>query len=141
MIEKKTIEKIMLSLLLEEISQGKALKILRLNILGLKQDAYAKLVNISRKTLSDIENDKGNYSIDIINKAFKPFGLKIGLVPATSHMLLSILKKSLPMSDISYKTVFFLAVMTLISLINIKHPQNGCFLLMDTYLYFMFFIL
>ncbi|HGN2348913.1 TPA: helix-turn-helix transcriptional regulator [Proteus mirabilis] len=89
---KKTIEKIMLSLLLEEISQGKALKILRLNILGLKQDAYAKLVNISRKTLSDIENDKGNYSIDIVNKAFKPFGLKIGLVPVTSHMLLSILK-------------------------------------------------
>jgi DNA-binding XRE family transcriptional regulator len=78
---------IMRALISGEISQGEALKALRINVLGLKQDAFAKLVSVSRKTLSEVENDKGNYTSDIINKLFKPFGLKVGLVPVSQQVL------------------------------------------------------
>ncbi|MGM3175652.1 helix-turn-helix transcriptional regulator [Dickeya lacustris] len=74
-----------------EISQGNTLKELRLNVLGLRQEAYATLVGVSRKTLSEIENGKGNYTADIINKVFKPFGLKVGLMPVSSSLLAEIL--------------------------------------------------
>ncbi|NKI74203.1 helix-turn-helix transcriptional regulator [Dickeya sp. CFBP 2040] len=78
-------------MMIGEISQGNALKELRLTVLGLKQDAYANLVGVSRKTLSEIENDKGNYTADIINKVFKPFGLKMGLIPVSPSLLAEIL--------------------------------------------------
>jgi len=58
----------------------------------LQQAAYADLVSVSRKTLSEIENDKGNYSVEIVNKAFKPFGLVVGLVPASKTLLASLLE-------------------------------------------------
>ncbi|MPX98332.1 XRE family transcriptional regulator, partial [Salinivibrio sp. VYel6] len=61
--ERKTeANKIIKRLLFGELTQGQALKNLRVTILGLKQDVFAKLVGVSRKTLSDIENDRGNYS-------------------------------------------------------------------------------
>ncbi|MCI4188014.1 helix-turn-helix transcriptional regulator [Dickeya dianthicola] len=78
-------------MMLGEMSQGNALRELRLTVLGLKQDAYGRLVGVSRKTLSEIENDKGNYTADIINKVFKPFGLKMGLIPVSPSLLAEIL--------------------------------------------------
>ncbi|WP_368541843.1 helix-turn-helix transcriptional regulator [Enterobacter soli] len=78
-------------ILLGEITQGEALKKLRVDVLGLKQDQYAELVKVSRKTLSDVENDKGNYSVDVINKIFKPFGLETGLVPTSKTLMSSLL--------------------------------------------------
>ncbi|MCE0558706.1 helix-turn-helix transcriptional regulator [Motilimonas sp. E26] len=87
----KIVNQIVKQLLFGELTQGQALKELRINVLGLKQDVYAKLVDVSRKTLSDIENDRGNYKTDILNKVFKPFGLKVGLIPSSSNMLNSLL--------------------------------------------------
>ncbi|MEG3134608.1 helix-turn-helix transcriptional regulator [Rouxiella sp. T17] len=85
--------KIMKLLLMGEMTQGQALKALRVDLLGLKQEKYCSLVSVSRKTLSDIENDRGNYTSDIINKVFKPFGLKVGLVPISRHTLNQILSE------------------------------------------------
>ncbi|CAI1708726.1 transcriptional regulator, y4mF family [Serratia quinivorans] len=84
---------IMKLLLLGEITQGQALKTLRVDVLGLKQENYATLVSVSRKTLSEIENDRGNYTSDIINKVFKPFGLQVGLVPISRHTLSTLLNE------------------------------------------------
>jgi DNA-binding XRE family transcriptional regulator len=78
-------------LLMDEITQGAALRELRVGVLGLRQDAYTELTGVSRKTLSEIENDKGNYTAEIINKVFKPFDLKVGLVPTSSQLLSAIL--------------------------------------------------
>ena len=77
-------------ILLGKITQGEALKWLRVEVLGLKQDEYAKLVSVSRKTLSDVENNRGNYSADVINKIFKPFGLQTGLVPVSKSLIASL---------------------------------------------------
>ena len=92
-VRKSMIEDILKGLLLSEISQGEALINLRVNILGLKQDDYAKLVKLSRKTISDIENNKGNSSEDVLNKAFKPFGLKAGLVPVSPSILKNLISQ------------------------------------------------
>ncbi|EJL6339684.1 TPA: helix-turn-helix domain-containing protein [Vibrio cholerae] len=90
--ERKTeANKIIKYLLLEELTQGQALKSLRINVLGLKQDVFARLVDVSRKTLSDIENDRGSYNTEILNKVFKPFSLKIGLLPSSPDALKSLL--------------------------------------------------
>ncbi len=90
--ERKTeANKIIKHLLLGELTQGQALKSLRINILGLKQDVFARLVDVSRKTLSDIENDRGSYNTEILNKVFKLFGLKVGLLPSSSDALKSLL--------------------------------------------------
>ncbi|MCS5881417.1 helix-turn-helix domain-containing protein [Klebsiella variicola subsp. variicola] len=78
--------------MLGAISRGEALKKLRVEVLGLRQDEYARLVDVSRKTLSDVENDKGNYSAEIINKIYKPFGLETGLVPISKTLISSLFK-------------------------------------------------
>lgn len=62
-----------------EITEGQVLASLRKNILNMNQDNYAALVGLSRKTISDIENDTGKQTLPVINSAFKPFGLKLGL--------------------------------------------------------------
>ncbi|CZF77887.1 helix-turn-helix transcriptional regulator [Grimontia marina] len=89
---KNVANRIIKQLLFGELTQGQALKALRIDVLGLKQDVFAKLVDISRKTLSDIENDRGSYKTDILNKAFKPFGLKVGLLPTSVSTLNSLLQ-------------------------------------------------
>ncbi|MCU6665150.1 helix-turn-helix transcriptional regulator [Silvania hatchlandensis] len=78
-------------ILLGQISQGQALKKLRVDVLGLRQDEYARLVKVSRKTLSDVENDKGNYSTEVVNKIYKPFGLETGLVPVSKTLIAALL--------------------------------------------------
>ena len=90
-MRKKIIEDTMNALLFSMISQGEALANLRLNILGLKQSDYAKLVKVSRKTISDIENNKGNPSVEVLNKVFKPFALKVGLIPVSPSALRNVL--------------------------------------------------
>lgn len=85
--KRKTMKDIVSRMMDGELSQGEALKMLRIRVMGLKQEDYANLVGVSRKTLSENENNKGNYSIDVVNKVFKPFGLKVGLVPTSSQEL------------------------------------------------------
>ena len=91
---KSALNAIIKRVLLGELTQGQALKTLRIDVLGMKQDAFAKLVSVSRKTLSEVENDKGNYTSDIINKLFKPFGLQVGLVPSSRHLLATLFNPS-----------------------------------------------
>lgn len=85
------IRSVIRQLILGELSQGEALRNLRIEVLGLKQDKYAQLVAVSRKTISDIENNKGNYSVEVMNKVFRPFGLRMGLVPMSPSLLNAVL--------------------------------------------------
>lgn len=88
---KHKINRVIRSLLMNELTQGLALKELRINVLGVKQDTFAKMVGVSRKTISEIENDRGTFKTDILDKVFKPFGLKVGLVPISTNLLNSAL--------------------------------------------------
>lgn len=88
------IERIALQLLQGEISQGQALQEFRKKITAMNQSDYAELTKTSRKTVSEVENDLGNYSSDVINRLFKAFGLKVGLVPASARLKRRTLKVS-----------------------------------------------
>lgn len=81
----------MTKLLFSDITQGDALIQLRIQVLGINQEKYAKLVNVSRKKLSDIENNRGNPSVEVLNKVFKPFGLNVGWIPISSTVLKNML--------------------------------------------------
>lgn len=72
--------------ILGEISQGELLQYLRKNILGMSQIHYAELVGVSRRTLTDIEQNKGSQAQGIIDKVFKPYGVKSSLAPIQPHM-------------------------------------------------------
>lgn len=75
-----------------ETSEGKILTRLRKKILGMNQQDYAALVGLSRRTLSDIENDSGDQSLSVVSAAFKPFGLRLGLLPTHQHLLVDTIK-------------------------------------------------
>lgn len=81
-------------LLVQEISEGEALRLLRREVLGLSQEAYAKLVGISRRTLSDLERDQGNLTIAAMNRVFRPLGLRAGLLPRQTELLKQAAKES-----------------------------------------------
>ncbi|MCM5705058.1 helix-turn-helix transcriptional regulator [Larsenimonas salina] len=68
-------------LLTSKTTPGAVLKKLRREVLGMNQTDYAALASISRRTLSDIETDKGSPSLALLNRAFRPFGLTVGLLP------------------------------------------------------------
>ena len=68
-------------MMIGELTQGQLLKRFRKELLRQNQSQFAGLVKISRRTLSDIENDRGDMTIETLNRAFGLFGLKLGLVP------------------------------------------------------------
>lgn len=65
----------------EKITTGALLKRLRREVLEMNQTRYAALASVSRRTLSAIENDSGTQSLGSLNRAFRPFGLSVGLLP------------------------------------------------------------
>lgn len=75
-----------------EITLGQLLSYLRKNVLGLSQEKYAAMVGISRRTLTDIEQDKGQLTQIVLDKVFKPLGLKTGLVPTHEHIVRKIIQ-------------------------------------------------
>jgi len=50
------------------------------HIAGKTIPEYAKILNISQRTLSDIENQAGNPKLDTLQKIAKPFGLRISFI-------------------------------------------------------------
>jgi len=71
----------------DEMTEGALLRTLRKDILAMNQDEYAALVNVSRRTLSDIERDAGNPSLPVLKRVFRPLGLTIGLLPRSEGVL------------------------------------------------------
>ncbi|TDR76476.1 helix-turn-helix transcriptional regulator [Paludibacterium purpuratum] len=63
------------------ITEGKLLRTLRKEVLGLSQEQYSKLVGISRRTLSDLELDRASPSLALLNASLRPLGLQVGILP------------------------------------------------------------
>lgn len=74
------------------LTEGELLRRLRRDVLGLTQERYASLAGISRRTLSDLEGDKGNVTLGMMTRAFRPLGLKVGLLPRHPELLELVLK-------------------------------------------------
>lgn len=78
---------ILTALFLNKISIGNTIKKLRVNILKINQEQFGKLVGVSRKTISEIENDRGNLSADSLSAIMKPFNLRLTLLPTSNDLL------------------------------------------------------
>lgn len=75
-----------------ELTAGQLLRALRRDVLGLSQTRYATLVGISRRTLSDLEGDKGNVTLEVKSRVFRPLGLEVSLLPRKRSLLEQALK-------------------------------------------------
>lgn len=62
-----------------EESLGTSIRRLRLEVTGLDQDSFATMCKLTTKTLSLLENGKGNPTINTLNGILKPFGLAMTL--------------------------------------------------------------
>lgn len=83
----------------DQVSTGELLRRLRKDMLNMSQEEFSSLVKISRRTLSDIETDKGSQSLSVLGRVFRPFGLKIGLLPRSQQLLKKILEKEFEATD------------------------------------------
>lgn len=82
----KLLVRVLTEYMLNQYTQGQLLQYLRKKVLNVNQTKYAAMTGVSRKTLSDIELDKGKPVQSIVDKVFKPFGLKAGVVPIHTHV-------------------------------------------------------
>lgn len=73
------IEDIQLKSASGEESLGTSIRRLRLEITGLDQDSFATMCKLTTKTLSTLENDRGNPTVNTLNGILKPFGLEMTL--------------------------------------------------------------
>ncbi|WP_027350969.1 helix-turn-helix transcriptional regulator [Halotalea alkalilenta] len=83
-------------LLAGDISQGALLQRLRKEALGLSQEQYAKLVDVSRRTLSAIENGSAQPTQTVLDAVFRPLGLRSALLPRSPELLSLLLASSTP---------------------------------------------
>jgi DNA-binding XRE family transcriptional regulator len=67
-------------LLAGSVTIGAAVKRLRTEVTGLRQEQFASMCKISLRTLRQIEQDDGNPTIQTLNQVFKPFGMRVGIV-------------------------------------------------------------
>lgn len=69
------------------IDRGDILRLLRKQVLGMNQTEFCELVGISRRSLTSIENNEAGNNEEVLNKAFKIFGLKTGVVLTSTAQL------------------------------------------------------
>ncbi|MFA5515000.1 MAG: helix-turn-helix transcriptional regulator [Desulfuromonadales bacterium] len=68
------------------LSIGQATRRMR-KIVGLTQTEYAeKVLKIYPRVLMEIERDRGNPTLETLEKIARPFGLKVGFVTKASHL-------------------------------------------------------
>jgi DNA-binding XRE family transcriptional regulator len=65
---------------------GQATRRMR-KIVGMTQAEYAeKILRIYPRVLMEIERDRGNPTLETLEKIARPFGLKVGFVAKASHL-------------------------------------------------------
>lgn len=73
-------EKLLAELAIGSLTIGQATRRMR-KIVGLTQLEYAeKILKIYPRVLMDIERDRGNPTLETLEKIAKPFGLSVGFV-------------------------------------------------------------
>ncbi len=78
--------------LYEELKQGRLTigqATLRMRkIVGLTQKDYAeKILKIYPRVLMDVEKDRGNPTLETLNKIARPFGLRVMFMPPINYLL------------------------------------------------------
>lgn len=64
-----------------EITLGQAIRRMRKEWAGLNQTRLARICKVSLNTLSAVERDEGNATIDTLNQILAPFGMEVSARP------------------------------------------------------------
>ena len=67
-------------LLAGEVTIAEAIRSLRVDLLGVDQETFARIGRISARTLKSIEAGRGNPTIATLNGLLTPFGFRVGVV-------------------------------------------------------------
>ncbi len=70
----------------EDVTIGQGLRVLRAAFLGMDRESFSKVVGVSRRELAKIETDQANSTVNTLDRVFRPFGLRVGLVPRDPAM-------------------------------------------------------
>ncbi|MEZ9597049.1 XRE family transcriptional regulator [Shewanella sp. 10N.261.52.F9] len=60
---------------------GQALRFLRVELLSLNQEQYARMVGVTRKILSEIESDRSKANVCVLNRVLRGVGLYAAILP------------------------------------------------------------
>lgn len=64
-----------------EITLGQAIRRMRKEWAGINQTRLAKICKVSVNTLSAVERDEGNTTIDTLSQILAPFGMEVSARP------------------------------------------------------------
>ncbi len=67
------------SFMFGQLTRGQLLRQLRKSVLRMNQTDFSRLVNVSRRSLTQIESDAIDLSEETLNRVFNIFGLQVGL--------------------------------------------------------------
>lgn len=81
----RVIDEIQKDLAEGRISLGVAIRRLRVEVTGLKQNQFAKMCRISLRTLASIELGEGNPTLQSLNATLHPFGFEMGMIRRKSR--------------------------------------------------------
>ncbi|MDM7862089.1 helix-turn-helix transcriptional regulator [Alteromonas sp. ASW11-36] len=79
--------------MLGKLTRGQLLRQLRKSVLGMNQTAFAQLAGVSRRSLTQIENDACDFSEETLNRVFKIFGLRVGLQLRSEYQVRKLLER------------------------------------------------
>ena len=66
-----------------EMTWGEAVRGLRKDVAGMTQARFARITNLSGRTLRNLETDAGNPTIATLEAVLRPFGLGLGITRKT----------------------------------------------------------
>jgi transcriptional regulator with XRE-family HTH domain len=70
----------------DDVTIGQALRVLRAAFLRLDRESFSKVAGVSRRELAKIETDQANSTVNTLDRVFRPFGLRVGLVTRDREM-------------------------------------------------------
>lgn len=62
-----------------EWTWGEAVRRLRVDVAGVNQATFARMTDISVRTLRQLEHDEGNPTVETLRSVLEPFGLSLGI--------------------------------------------------------------
>lgn len=74
------LDSILEDLAIDTLSIHQAIRRLRVEVTGLNQSQFARMCKISVRTLVHMEHGEGNQTLKSLNKVFRLFGMRMGVL-------------------------------------------------------------
>lgn len=79
------LQAIRLMLRRRDVSLGQALRVLRSAYLRMDRTRFAEMTGVSRRELAKLETDVANPTVNTLDRVFRPFGMRVGIVSSRAE--------------------------------------------------------